>query len=198
MRMDGIRVVLANDHPILGVGAHILEEARHLFEDLAPDILLLEMTLADEQELPPPQGTEAPPATPRVFVLRGHYNRTYVFGLLTSDSKAASTEHEALQLIADVIKAHLAGETAGLSHRIVAKLPTNRLEGTHATMPDLTARETDVLRQLTTGKSDQMIGEQLGISKRTVRYHLQNIYAKLGVKHRGGAIVWAVQAGLGE
>jgi DNA-binding NarL/FixJ family response regulator len=196
--MDAIRVVLANDHPIVGAGAHILEEARHLFEDLAPDILLLEMTLAEEQELPPPERAGPAPATPRVFVLRGHHSRTYVFGLLTSDSKAASTEHEALQLIAEAIQAHLAGETAGLSHRIVAKLPTQRLEDTQATIPDLTARETDVLRQLTTGKSDQLIGEQLGISKRTVRYHLQNIYAKLGVRHRGGAIVWAVQAGLGE
>jgi DNA-binding NarL/FixJ family response regulator len=196
--MDGIRVVLANDHPIMSTGAHILEEARHLFEDLAPDILLLEMTLTDEQEFPLPEGAEAAPATPRVFALRGHHNRMYVFGLLTNDSDAASTEQEALRLIAQVIQAHLAGETAGLSHRIVAKLPAQRLEGTHATMPDLTARETDVLRQLTTGKSDHMIGEQLGISKRTVRYHLQNIYAKLGVKHRGEAIVWAVQAGLGE
>jgi len=196
--MDGIRVVLANDHPIMGTGAHILEEARHLFEDLAPDILLLEMTLADEQELPPPEGAEAALATPRVFVLRGHHNRTHVFGLLTSYADAASTEHEALRLIASAIQAHLAGEAGGLSHRFVAKLPARRLEGTHAIMPDLTARETDVLRQLTTGKSDHMIGEQLGISKRTVRYHLQNIYAKLGIKHRGEAIVWAVQAGLGE
>jgi DNA-binding NarL/FixJ family response regulator len=197
MGMDGIHVVLANDHPIMGTGAHILEESRHLFEDLAPDILLLEMTLAEEQVLPP-EGAESMPATPRVFVLRGHHNRTYVFGLLTSASDAVLTEQEALRLIADAIKARLAGETAGLSHRIVANLPPRRLEGAHATMPDLTARETDVLRQLTTGKSDQMIGEQLGISKRTVRYHLENIYAKLGVKHRGGAIVWAVQAGLGE
>src|SRR5262249_54012364 len=100
MRMDAIRVVLADDHPILGVGAHILEEARHLFEDLAPDTLLLEMTHADEQELPPPEPAGLAPATPRVFVLRGHHNRTYVFGLLTSDSEAASTEQEALRLIA--------------------------------------------------------------------------------------------------
>ena len=196
--MDAIRVVLAHDHPIVGAGAHILEEARHLFEDLAPDILLLEMTLADEQELSRPEHTGPAPATPRVFVLRGHHSHTYVFGLLTHDSDVASTEHEALQLIAEAIQAHLAGEITGLSHRIVAKLPARRLEDAHATMPALTARETDVLRQLTTGKSDQLIGEHLGISKRTVRYHLQNIYAKLGIKHRGEAIVWAVQAGLGE
>jgi DNA-binding NarL/FixJ family response regulator len=197
MRMDGIRVVLANDHPIMGTGAHILEEARHLFEDLAPDILLLEMTFAEGQELSP-EGVEAAPATPRVFVLQGHHSRAYVFGLLTGDSDAASTEQEALRLIAEAIQAHLASETARISHPIIARLPTQQLEGAHATMPDLTARETDVLRQLTTGKSDQIIGEQLGISKRTVRYHLQNIYAKLGVKHRGEAMVWAVQAGLGE
>jgi len=62
----------------------------------------------------------------------------------------------------------------------------------------LTPRQREVLAQLSLGGSDQAISQQLGISKRTVRYHLQNIYSKLGITHRSEAIVWAVRAGLGE
>jgi DNA-binding NarL/FixJ family response regulator len=194
--MDAIRVVLADDHPIVDAGVHILAEARHLVEDLAPDILLLEMTLAAEPE---PSSTQRAASAPtRVFVLRGYHNHAYVFGLLTSGSTAELTEHSALQAIADAIQAGQSGTIGERSHRIVAKLPTHRLEGAQATMPDLTPRERDVLEQLSVGRSDQAISQQLGISKRTVRYHLQNIYSKLGIKHRSEAIVWAVRAGLGE
>jgi DNA-binding NarL/FixJ family response regulator len=196
--MEPIRVVLAADHPLVGAGVHILETARHLFKDLAPDILLIEMTLADELEPPLAEPATTAPAPTQVFVLRGYHNRAYVFGLLAGGSASGLTEHDALQTIAEAIQAGLDGDMSGRRHRIVAKLPTRQLGDAHATMPDLTARERDVLRQLTMGKSDWSIGEHLGISKSTVRYHLQNIYLKLRVTRRSEAIVWAVQTGLDE
>jgi DNA-binding NarL/FixJ family response regulator len=194
--MDAIRVVLADDHPIVNAGIHILAEARHLAEDLAPDILLLEMALTVELE---PSSTQPARSGPtRVFALRGYHNQAYVFGLLASGSNDELTQHNALQMIADAIYAGQSGEIGGRSQRIVAKWPTARLEAAQAAMPDLTPREREVLAQLSRGGSDQTISQQLGISKRTVRYHLQNIYSKLGIKHRSEAIVWAVRAGLGE
>jgi DNA-binding NarL/FixJ family response regulator len=194
--MDAIHIVLADDHPIVNAGMHILAEARHLVEDLAPDILLLEMALAVEPE---PLSTQQVISGPtRVFALRGYHNHAYVFGLLASGSTDELTEHNALQMIADAIYARQSGEIGGRSQRIEAKWPTDRLEAAQAAMPDLTPREREVLAQLSRGGSDQAISQQLGISKRTVRYHLQNIYSKLGIRHRSEAIVWAVRAGLGE
>ncbi len=198
MTLDTIRVVLAHDHPVVGAGMHILEEVRHLFEDLMPDILLLEMTLADEPGSMPDHEVKASLAAARVFVLRGYQNRAYVFGMLTDESATALGELDALQLIAESIQVGVAGAGGRRSHRIVAKLPTRELKGAPAPAPDLTAREVEVLRQLTTGKSDQAIGQHLGISRATVRYHLQHIYAKLGVKRRSEAIAWAAHAGWGE
>jgi DNA-binding NarL/FixJ family response regulator len=194
--MEAIRVVLAEDHPIVGTGMHILEQARRLFEDLAPDTLLIEMTLADEHEPPLAAYTDAAPPAPRVFVLRGYYKCEYVFGVLTSASAPLLTEDDALQMIAESIRAGVPAGASANRHRIVAQIPPP--QDTRQMMVDLTTREIEVLRQLTAGKSDQAISQQLNISKRTVRYHLQNIYAKLGVKRRSEAIVWAVRAGLGE
>jgi len=56
----------------------------------------------------------------------------------------------------------------------------------------LTARETEVLRWLSSGKSDRDIGAILGISRRTVHKHLQRIYEKLGVECRTAAVVRAL------
>src|SRR5688500_3310164 len=127
MSMDAIRVVLAHDHPIVGAGVHILETARHLFEDLAPDILLIEMAVSEELGPLSAHAAEPVPSSPRVFVLRGHHNRAYVFGLLTDESATAPTEHGALKMIAQAIQAGLDGEAEGRSHRILAKLPTRQL-----------------------------------------------------------------------
>ena len=137
--MDTIHIVLADDHPIVDAGIRILAEARHLAEDLAPDILLLEMALTVELE---PSSTQPAISGPtRVFALRGYHNQAYVFGLLVSGSNDELTERNALQMIADAIYAGQSGEIGGQSQRIVAKWPTARLEATQAAMPDLTWTE---------------------------------------------------------
>jgi DNA-binding CsgD family transcriptional regulator len=46
---------------------------------------------------------------------------------------------------------------------------------------------------LASGRDNHEIGDKLGISERTVRFHLRNIYDKLGVQRRGVAIAWAVR-----
>jgi DNA-binding NarL/FixJ family response regulator len=60
----------------------------------------------------------------------------------------------------------------------------------------LSARETEVLRLLATGKTDQQIADALFISRRTATTHLTNILTKLEVANRTEAAAWAVRAGL--
>jgi predicted ATPase/DNA-binding NarL/FixJ family response regulator len=61
----------------------------------------------------------------------------------------------------------------------------------------LTARETEVLRLLTHGLTDQQIAQALVISPRTVHTHLTAVYGKLGVKNRSAATRWALEHGIG-
>ena len=58
---------------------------------------------------------------------------------------------------------------------------------------DLTPRETEVLRELVSGARSTDIAAKLGISERTVKAHLANIYQKLGVESRSAAVAAAVQ-----
>jgi HD-GYP domain-containing protein (c-di-GMP phosphodiesterase class II) len=60
----------------------------------------------------------------------------------------------------------------------------------------LTDREVDVLRALARGHTNRAIGRRLGISPKTVSRHLEHVYAKLSVRTRAGAALWAAERGL--
>jgi DNA-binding CsgD family transcriptional regulator len=57
-----------------------------------------------------------------------------------------------------------------------------------ATAAGLTAREEEVLSALTRGGTSSQIAHELQISPRTVNKHLEHVYRKLGVTHRGAAV----------
>jgi DNA-binding NarL/FixJ family response regulator len=60
----------------------------------------------------------------------------------------------------------------------------------------LTSREMDVLKQLTTGKSNRDIADHLGIAEKTVRIHMTRIFEKLHVSDRTQAVLVALQRGI--
>jgi DNA-binding NarL/FixJ family response regulator len=60
----------------------------------------------------------------------------------------------------------------------------------------LTAREIEVLRLITAGRSNPGIAEALFISPRTAQTHVQNIFAKIGVGSRVEAAAFAIEQGL--
>ena len=61
----------------------------------------------------------------------------------------------------------------------------------------LTGRQRDLVELLAQGRDNSRIALQLGLSEKTVRNHITSIFAKLGVEHRGQAIVRAREAGFG-
>jgi DNA-binding NarL/FixJ family response regulator len=66
-----------------------------------------------------------------------------------------------------------------------------------AAFPSLTEREREVLEMIAAGKGNATIAHELVISLKTVRNHVSNIFTKLQVSDRSGAIVKARKAGLG-
>jgi len=60
----------------------------------------------------------------------------------------------------------------------------------------LTDREVTVLRALTRGLSNREIGQELWVTEQTVKFHLRNVYRKLDVTNRTGAMRWAHEHGL--
>jgi DNA-binding NarL/FixJ family response regulator len=65
-----------------------------------------------------------------------------------------------------------------------------------ANLSELTSRELEILRFVISGKTNKDIAAEISISPKTVEFHLDNIYTKIGVKTRSMAGVWALQHGL--
>jgi NarL family two-component system response regulator LiaR len=63
---------------------------------------------------------------------------------------------------------------------------------------DLTEREMEVLRLIAQGKSNQEVADALYIGVKTVKFHVTNILAKLGVEDRTQAAIYAHKNGLAD
>lgn len=64
------------------------------------------------------------------------------------------------------------------------------------TLSDLTPRELEVLQLVLAGYTNKAIAAEIFISEKTVEYHLDNIYTKIGARTRLMAGVWAIQQGI--
>ena len=65
-----------------------------------------------------------------------------------------------------------------------------------ADLSDLTARELEILQLVIAGKTNKAIGNQIYISEKTVEFHLDNIYSKIGARSRLMAGIWALHHGI--
>jgi len=65
-----------------------------------------------------------------------------------------------------------------------------------ANLSDLTPRELEILQLVLAGYTNQAIAHEIYISKKTVEFHLDHIYTKIGVRTRLMAGIWALQHGI--
>jgi len=66
-----------------------------------------------------------------------------------------------------------------------------------ATLSDLTPREMEILQLVLAGWTNKAIAAEICISEKTVEYHLDHIYTKIGMRTRMLAGIWAMQHGIG-
>ncbi len=65
-----------------------------------------------------------------------------------------------------------------------------------ASIADLTPRELEILQLVIQGKTNKAIATEIYISEKTVEFHLDHLYRKIGVRTRLLAGVWALQHGI--
>ncbi|HEX6289027.1 MAG TPA: response regulator transcription factor [Herpetosiphonaceae bacterium] len=208
-----LRVVVADDHPIMRSGIanelrrhpdiEVIGEAVNGDQALAlvrsydVDVLVLDVNMPGLKALHLLRELEALRSPTRVLIITGQNDSEYVITLIKSGAKGYLLKDEEPATITTAVRTVARGKT-WLSPQVLDTVLDHTVRDTDTLdEPELSSRETEVLRLLSEGRSNQEIGEQLGISERTVRFHLRNIYDKLGLK-RGQAIAWAVRNRLGE
>ena len=65
-----------------------------------------------------------------------------------------------------------------------------------ATLSDLTPREFEILQWVLAGRTNREIAAEIFVSEKTVEFHLNKLYTKLGVRTRNLASIWAIRQGL--
>ena len=205
------RVVLADDHPVVRAGIRNMlnndpgievigeagsgSEALHLVEDLAPDVLLLDMEMPGLTGVEVAQELQQSKLPVHVLALSAHDDREYITALLASGATGYLTKDEAPHTIIKAVQGVARGERGWFSRRVSRRINLTSLDKeTDAT--GLTDRELAILQLIVAGKTNQAIGLVLDLSIKTVEKQVQTIFSKLNVSSRVEAAVYAVQESL--
>jgi DNA-binding NarL/FixJ family response regulator len=192
--MSSIRVVLADDHPVVRSGIRSLleravdvsivgeastgSEALRLVEEMHPDVLLLDMELPDVKGVEVAQQLKRAGSTVKILVLSAHDDPAYIRELFESGAAGYLVKEEAPETIVEAVRGVAHGEQGWVSRRIAAQMVSWMRKDEDGEVV-LTPRELAVLRLVVEGKTNQNIGALLGISEKTVEKYLYTIFTKL-------------------
>lgn len=190
---DGLVFLLGEqrDFAVVGQGASAAEALR-LVEVHKPDVLVLDLSLGGHDAVPLVAELRARWPALRVLILSMHDEDLYAERLLAMGAQGYIMKQEAPAEFLRALR-RVAGGEGYLSEKMQNRLAAR---GSQAEMR-LTAREQDVLRLVAQGLGTRAIGEQLGMSVKTVDSHRRNIRNKLGLDTSRDLVRYAVRwAGL--
>jgi DNA-binding NarL/FixJ family response regulator len=215
MEDNTIQLLIADDSPAARTGLKALlravtdielvgeatdgEEAMHLAERLQPDVILMDLQMPDVNGIEATRQIVQTSPHISVLVLTMYDDDDSVFAAMQAGAQGyllkGTSKSEMLRAIRDV-----AGGAAIFSPAIARRMMNyfqqiREQPAAHA-FPELTRREQEVLQLMAQQHSNQEIAEALSLSPKTVRNYTSNIFAKLQVADRAGAILKARDAGL--
>lgn len=178
----GIRLVLqaADDLEVVGEAADG-RSAISMARALSPDVILMDL------RMPVLDGIEATKALHekyRVVVLTTFDDDEYLFGALQAGAHGFLLKSAQPEAIIMGVRAAARGESV-LDPQVTARILARALAVPEAAeLPELTGREQEVLQGIGEGLSNPQLAQRLGIGQSTVKTHVSQVLAKLGVSTR--------------
>lgn len=170
------------------------EEALSLVAELRPDVVLMDL------RMPVMDGVEATRRISRAYpevavvVLTTYDDDRSVDSALLAGARGYLTKDAGRAEIAAALRSAAAGQStfsAAVSRRLVDALSRAAPPPVAACPDGLTVREVEVLRLVAGGLSNAEIGSALFIAETTVKTHINNAFAKIGVRNRTAAAAYA-------
>jgi DNA-binding NarL/FixJ family response regulator len=205
--LNPIRILLADDHPMLRQGIQVLgaderdmqfvaeasngREAIEQFRKHRPDIALMDL------EMPEVNGLDAMIAIrnefpdARIIILTTYAGDVRISRALKAGARGYLLKSLLRKELFDTIRAVHAGQK-----RIPADLATQVAD--HVADDTLTLREIEVLKAIAAGNANKLIADKLSITEETVKGHVKNILSKLGANDRTHAVTIGLKRGIIE
>jgi len=217
--MSRLRVVIADDQPLMRAGFRAVLEATGSIEVVAeagdgegairaaeahrPDVVLMDI------RMPGTDGIEATRRLPRdrVLILTTFGLDDYIVDALRAGASGFLTKDAPAADLVAAVRAIAAGDavlspavTRRLLDRVGARLPATARGGRDAAdgLAELTDREREVLHLIASGLSNGEIAAALVVAEPTVKTHVSNVLGKLGLRDRVQAVIFAYEHGLVE
>ena len=210
-----VRVIVADDHPIVRDGLRALidatpgiellgeatngDEAIELARRVRPDVVLMDLAMPGRNGIDATREIAANGWASAVLILTMFADDESIFAAMRAGARGYLLKDAGHAEMVRAIQGLGSGEAifgAGVAQRMVGFFARARALGVQP-FPDLTDREREVLEELARGVGNATIAGHLGISVKTVRNHVSTILSKLMVVDRAHAIVRAREAGFG-
>lgn len=205
-----IRVLIADDHAVVRQGLRTFldlqdevevvgeatdgEEALSAVEQLGPDVVLMDLAMPGVDGVEAIRRMRDRGDAARVIVLTSFVEDDRLFPAVRAGAAGYLLKDVQPEELVGAIRAAHAGESP-IDPAVAGRLLSDvaHRDEVHS---ELTAREREVLCLVARGRPNKVIARELGVSEKTVKTHVSNILAKLGVADRTQAALYAVRAGL--
>lgn len=210
-----IRVVLADDQELVRTGFRLIlesevditvvgeaidgAEAVRLARQETPDLVLMDVQMPNLDGLAATAriGAESPGV--RVLILTTFERDDYVFTALRNGAAGFMLKNAPPEDLIDAVRTVAAGDALlapSVTRRIIEEFARLAPVVPPAELSQLTEREAEVLARVARGRSNAEIAEELFVGEATVKSHVSAILAKLGLRDRVQAVVFAYEAGV--
>lgn len=201
-----IRVALVDDHPIVldGIALNLedagdieivarcatADEALAAIARTRPDVVVLDLELPDRNGIEALAAVKRGDAPPRVVVFTAYGGKERIAGALERGADSYVLKGTASDELLEAIRAVARGE------QYLPRTIASELVGALRGRERLTPREREILKLLAGGLANREIAQRLGISERTVKFHVSEILARLEASNRAHAVAVAQELGL--
>ena len=207
--MDMIRVLLADDEPLIRAGlATILQASGSITivgevstgkqavaeaQRLQPDVICMDIRMPDGDGLEATRLIQQLDPTPAVIVIPTFDPDEYVFGALEAGACGILLKDSPMDALVEGVQRAALGEglvDAALTRRVITEFTRRKMTITPDTST-LTPRELDCVVQLCRGLSNNDIASELYLEPSTVKTHLSSAMSKTGAENRVQLVIWA-------
>jgi DNA-binding NarL/FixJ family response regulator len=208
-RRDQIKVLIADDHPLIIAGIRrtiehvddmeVVGEARsgaelmQLIERRMPDLVLMDLKMPGTAGMEAIERIRQRWPEIKTVVLSACDDRPTIDAALLAGASAYVLKSAHAVDITSVLRQ----ASSGAVFHAPASVPAALGASESPVRPPLTERERSVLAAVASGMTTAAISRDLWISEHTIKFHLTNIYRKLGVGNRAGAVRYALENGIG-